>query len=96
MPDVEAFRSYAEQGKMPPKNFPPEKLEQWDGVSVLESREQAVAYQRLFPRLGSFIAELRIPEDATIQRGPADENGHFNLRAPGDVIFQYVTHVTSV
>jgi hypothetical protein len=97
VPDAEAFKSHAERGDMPPKGISQEGLNDWDGVSVFETEEQAVRHaRRLNWRLGRFIAELYIPDEAPISRDGADERGHFNLRAAGAVIVRYVNRVTAI
>lgn len=86
--------SQAERGKQPPRTLPPEKLRDWDGVSVLETLEQARRFQTRFPYLGSYAAELHIPESVPLIITPADENGHFTIKAPGAVLIQYVVSIT--
>jgi hypothetical protein len=95
-PTAEDFKSQAEKGRKPPKSLPAHKLAEWDGVSVLRSLEEAVVFQREFQYLGAYIAVLEIPDDAPVVRTPPDRYGHFTLRAPGAVLFEYLTDVISV
>ena len=96
-PGAEAFKSHAERGDRLPEGISRQALNDWDGVSVFETREQAVRHaRRLHWRLGRFIAELYIPDDAQIVRDSADERGHFNLRASGALIQQYVRVVLRI
>ena len=59
----------------------PEALRRWPGVSAYDSLEQARATARLFPRLGSYVAELHVPGHGRIrfERWPDSMDGHFTL-----------------
>ena len=76
------FMSYAAQGKLPPRaqQDNPEFLRQWDGLSVFTSyaaaRKNAALYRW---RMGEYIVELEIPDDAPILYEDPDHKGHLNL-----------------
>ena len=79
-PTIADFMSNAAKGKRP-RHPEPEVLRLWDGLSAYSTVEQARATAQLFPRLGRYIATVRVPEPGTVQfeqtRDPAE--GHFTL-----------------
>jgi hypothetical protein len=76
---VDDFKSYAALGREP-RQTDPEFLERWHGVSVYDSYRQARKNARAVTwRIGTYIAELHIPDDAPITyRGPGP-TGHWDL-----------------
>jgi hypothetical protein len=74
--------SYAAQGKTPPRaqRDNPEFLRQWEGLSVfttyVAARRNAALYRW---RMGEYIAELEIPDDAPVDYEPPDHRDHLNL-----------------
>lgn len=71
-------------------------LRLWDGISAYSTIEQARITARLFPRLGRYIATLRVPEPGTIRfeqtRDPTE--GHFTLWGePADLLARVVNVV---
>ena len=79
-PTLAYFTSNAALGKQP-RRPDPEVLRLWDGLSAYSTVEQARITARLFPRLGRYIAILRVPERGVVRfeqtRDPAE--GHFTL-----------------
>ena len=95
-PGVTAFASHAEMGDTPPLGISPSALNDWDGVSVFETHDQAARHARKYTHLGRFIAELLIPDEAPISRDVADRRGHFNLRGSGAAIFSCLVGVSPI
>jgi len=76
------FMSYAAQGKAPPRaqQDNPEFLRQWQGLSVFTSYDAARKNAALYRwRMGEYIAELEIPDDAPVAYEAPDRKGHLNL-----------------
>ena len=79
---IDDFMSYAAQGKAPPRaqQDNPAFLRQWEGLSVFTTyaaaRKNAALYRW---RMGEYIAELDIPDDAPIDYETPDHKGHLNL-----------------
>jgi hypothetical protein len=78
-PTDDDFRSYADLGRRPRSNDP-EFLERWRGVSMYDTYRQARKNARAVNwRIGAYIAELHIREDAPVTyRGPGP-TGHWDL-----------------
>ena len=91
------FVSNAAQGKQP-RHPDPEILRLWDGLSAYSTVEQARIAARLFPRLGRYIAALRVPEHGSVRfeqtRDPAE--GHFTLWGEPDQLLALVVNVVPV
>ncbi len=69
--------------------------ELWRGISVFESEEQARGLARDVPRLGAFIAQLRIPAGARVER-TLTRLGHLTIWASPDALLQGVVQVVPV
>ena len=87
-PTIEDFTSNSAKGKQP-RRPDPEVLRLWEGLSAYSTVEQAQITARLFPRLGRYIAVLRVPEHGAVRfeqtRDPAE--GHFTLWSePADLL----------
>jgi hypothetical protein len=78
-PMLDNFKSYAALGKQP-RQTDPEFLERWNGVSVYDTHRQARKNaQAVNWRIGTYIAELHLPDDApVICKGPGP-TGHWDL-----------------
>ncbi len=63
---LEDFFSDRASGKRP-RDLSPEALRRHEGFSVWNSEEHAHAIARRFPRLGSHIAELELPQGARLE-----------------------------
>lgn len=75
---VESFLSHAVLG-LPPRRDERDVPLIYEGISVYDTREAAVETARRFPRIGGYVAELRIRADtgATYARG--GPRGHLTL-----------------
>jgi hypothetical protein len=91
------FTSNAAQGKQP-RNPTPEVLRRWDGLSAFTTFDAALANARIFPRLGRFIAELRIVEDGTIvwEPHPGPDQAHVTLWGPIATFIESVIDVVPI
>ena len=95
-PAISEFMSQAELGKKPPPHLPKDVVADWDGISLLETFDQAVAWQQRKKYLGSFIAELILPDWLAPYRKSADRFGHFVIKVSAADIFPHRGKVTSV
>jgi hypothetical protein len=81
-PSLDDFRSYGALGKHPPAHVRNDAdfLRRWNGLSVYDTYGEARrwAKARSFKRW-AYIAELWIPEDASIIYEGPDAHGHWNL-----------------
>jgi hypothetical protein len=96
-PTIDDFKSHAARGKPRPPTIP---VHRWDDVSVYETEQQArelVLDLRMRGRnLGSFVAELHIPDDGqvTVERyGPP---GHHGLHGDPERLLASVVSVRPI
>jgi hypothetical protein len=92
---VDSFRSHAELG-LPPRRRSPEEDHPLlhEGVSVFESRQAAIETARRFPRIGNYVAELRIKPDSEIRYLRWGARGHLTLW--GDAVKLALTAVDTM
>jgi hypothetical protein len=89
------FTSNAARGKQP-RNPTHEVLRRWNGLSAFTSFDAALANARIFPRLGDYIAELRIVDGGPItwEPHPGPDEEHVTLWGPvesfTDAVFDVV------
>jgi hypothetical protein len=91
------FTSNAARGRQP-QNPTPEVLRRWDGLSAFTTFEAALANARIFPRLGDFIAELRITEGGPItwEPHPGPDQEHVTLWGPVESFLDRVVGVVRI
>jgi hypothetical protein len=65
-----------------------------DDISVWDSREGAVRTVRRYPKIGAFIAELVIPDDATVRFRQTGDPGHYSIWAEPQDLLALVTGVS--
>jgi hypothetical protein len=90
---ADSFRSHAELG-LPPRGVEETHPLIYEGISAFESREAAVATARRYPRIGSYVAELRITPDAGARYLRWGARGHLTLW--GDAIKLSETAVDTI
>jgi hypothetical protein len=73
-PTVEDFKSHAELGLSKPPDLPQRR---WEGVSMWNDIERATALALRRPKLGTFIAEVELPD--SVERAPEGSPGHFEV-----------------
>jgi hypothetical protein len=91
--------NFEKRGKVPP-DLPSHLLRLWDGLSVHETEAHAQRQARETPWLGSFIAEVSLPEQAlpsvrwerTIPRNP----GHYTLWGNADDLLLRVSRTLPI
>ena len=67
-------------GKSPPRNASPRLRREWAGLSVFDALSGAVANAAATNwRIGAYIAEVQIPDDAPILYEGPGRRGHWNL-----------------
>ena len=91
------FMSYGAQGKTPPRAQQDNSafLRKWDGLSVFTTYAAARQNALLFRwRMGEYIAELEIPDDAPITYEEPDHKDHLNLYDADPTFLR--SHVTRV
>lgn len=94
-PTADDFSSnYVKRGPVPARL--PERLRAlWDGVSVHDDLAQSRRQLREMPRLGRWIAELAIPDDAPVrsERTVPANPGHHTLWADPGVLLGLVVAI---
>ena len=95
-PTLTDFLSHLARGRLPHYRTA-RALRLWDGLSVYRSRDAALAHAGRSPRLGSFIAEMRVPDDGSIQyeldNGP---HGHCTIWGDAATLCSYVVSVIPI
>jgi len=94
------FLSNQARQREPRPGSPDELRQVWDGLSVHETEAQSRRQAREFPRLGSYIAEMRIPDQPagpirwqrTFSRNP----GHYTLWGDPDELLAFVVSIVPV
>ena len=89
------FVSYQARGRRPPND--PEKARLWSGLSAYETPEQARRTAMMFPMLGTFIAEVEIPDNQRITyERTTTSDGHYTIWGAPDEIYDRVKSVEAV
>jgi hypothetical protein len=68
----------------------------WDGVSVQNTLAQARRKSRVSPRLGSYVAILRVSSDGPIRFRRSLGPGHYTLWGEPDVLLAAVIDVIAL
>ena len=86
-PTPDDFKSDKELG-IAPRGDDPVARHVWDGISAFRTRAQAESKVRAYPFLGSYIAELGIPDGAPIKyERTLTSRGHHTLWGrPSDLL----------
>jgi hypothetical protein len=90
-PTLRDFQSNAEIGKEPRRPLTRREQSLWRGLSVYGSLEAALASRAKYPRLGGFIARIRVAPDVMIrveQTGRDPE--HYTIWAPALLLLSLV------
>lgn len=66
------------------------------GISVYDTREQALVTANTFPRLGRYVAELVIPAEAGVEVHKTLGPGHHTLVGDPDVLLGLVVDVKAI
>ena len=77
---MDDFRSHDALGKPLPRGASPKLRREWAGLSVFDSLSGAVANAAATNwRIGTYIAEVEIPDDTPILYEGPGRRGHWNL-----------------
>lgn len=81
-PTARDFRSHQRLGRVL-RDPSSRSRDQWSGVSVYENESDAVSLTRQFPRLGRWIAEVRIdaPPAIRIEKTGSKQDSHHTIWA---------------
>jgi hypothetical protein len=73
-------------------------MRRWDGLSAFTTFDAALANAQIFPRLGRFIAELRIAEGGPItwEPHPGPDQAHMTLWGPVQSFLESVGDVVQI
>ena len=94
-PIVWDFRSNQERRRRP-RDTNPETLRLWSGLSVYASMEAARRTARSFPRIGSFLAQVRLENEDDVRVEKTLGPDHFTLWGDADFLLTRVILVTPV
>jgi hypothetical protein len=59
------------------------------GVSTYNRRDRCEKKARRFPRLGSYVVELQIPDDASVEVHRTLDNGHYSVIGEADLLLSF-------
>lgn len=96
-PTLKDFQSNEAQGKPPLRALSPQQAHLWTGLSVYDSEEQALRTAREYPDLGSFIAEIELPETGNpfrIER--TGSRGHHTLWGDTETLLSLVQNTRAL
>ncbi|HEY7032492.1 MAG TPA: hypothetical protein VH482_14220 [Thermomicrobiales bacterium] len=96
-PTVDDFKSHAARGKLRPPSIP---MHRGDDVPVYETEEQAqglvLDLRKRGRNLGSFVAELHIPDDGQITDERYSPPGHHGLHGDPERLLAFVVSVRPI
>ncbi len=93
-PTQEDFFSHAALGKQPRRTLTVEEAERWRGLSMFDSLRHAVSHQERSPFVGSYLAELRVPEDhGLVARRTTPTPGHWTIWGDANELLAYVVGI---
>ena len=96
-PTLFDFLSNEAQGRRPRYPLDADAQRLWEGVSVYESWSRARRKAGVSPWLGSFIAELHIPDHAPVHaERTTTSRGHWTLWADAEVLMACVVSVIPI
>lgn len=93
-PTERDFYSAAQMGRSIPPGADPDLRDSFTGVSVWDSESAAKAKAREIPKLGTYVAELRLPD--SVVRRPFGPRGHWDVYADPEVLRLAVVRVVPV
>jgi hypothetical protein len=67
-----------------------------DAVSCWDTREKVEAFARVFPQVGSHVAELHVPDDGPLELVEEGDPGHWNLYGDPAAFLPFVTAIHPV
>jgi hypothetical protein len=94
-PDSSDFWSHLTKQRRPQRPLPAHLERLWDGISVYDSEHRARVQAARHPRLGRFIAQLRIPPGSPVRwEQTTSDPSHYTLWGDPIVIQSCVVEVT--
>jgi len=90
------FMSNEARRRQPRRPLLPTQRRLWRGLSHFDSLEIARAAARQTPSIGSFIAEIVVPDDAEIEIEQTGRPGHYTIWASPGRMLGYVRRVFPV
>jgi hypothetical protein len=79
-----------------PRGIEKQHLRLHDGISVYASRSQTEETARRFPALGSYIAELQLPDHGEFEAEPTLRPGHYTLWGQPDLLTEFVVTIVLI
>ena len=97
-PRLQDFLSHAALGVQPRRPLSSRDLDRWRGVSIYSSRSAARGKATDSPWLGSYVAELSLPDnDARLRlEQTGRDREHYTIWAEPALLLSFVTIVTPV
>ena len=96
-PTLRDFASHAVLGQQPRRPLTPREQNLWRGISLYSTLMAAIQRAHDSPWLGSFVAELNIPDDVPLRiEQTGRQREHYTAWGPADVLLSQVVAVTPV
>jgi hypothetical protein len=96
-PTAADFMSYQERGIRPMRPLTGREHGRWSGVSHYDSAQAAATAAREKPRLGQYVAAVRIPADAPVRIEQTGRvQAHYTIWAEPSLLLSWVVSVTAV
>ena len=96
-PILRDFMSYEELGVKPRRPLSPVDRDRWRGVSHYASFAAAMSATRAAPRLGRYIAAIRVPADAVVRvEQTGRDRDHVTVWADAATLLGWVESVVAV
>ena len=94
-PTIQDFLSNDALGRRP-RDHDPETLRLWSGISVYVTERYARRTAATFPRIGRYLAELRIDDTDPIRAEKTLGPGHYTLWGSAEVLLGRVVRVIPI
>jgi hypothetical protein len=92
---IDSFRSHSELG-LPPRSLEVTHPQVFEGVSVWDTRKAAIETARCYPKLGNYVAELRLTRDTGVTYYRWRPRGHLTIWADALNLVNYVVDTICV
>jgi hypothetical protein len=94
-PTMRDFMSYGALGIPPRRPLSSRQHDQWQGVSLYRSTHAAHRRAELAPEIGRYLAEVRIPADASVRiEQTGRDSDHYTVWADADDLLRWVVSVS--
>ena len=96
-PTIADFRSHEARGRPVPPGASEGSRRLWSGISVYDTEDRARQTALDYPRLGTFIAEIDIPDEGSIHvERTTNSLGHYTLWGEAATIMARVVAVRPI